>query len=309
MTVVICNPRNAVSAVKLGYPVLHQTPGTPGPIINWGMGQGNTARANMLNRPQVIAQTINKYQFLRTMSGRIEVRVPTVLNAGQRLGIGKWVIRPNEHSEGSDFRVIHVERFQSEVVPSGHHATAFIEPTREYRVWFYKDDGYLTAKRVPRTSEGQSASDECRSRWGYSFVDSNFDGAITMIRAMRAIIPIDFGAVDMLWHTTERQWYVLEVNSAPSLDHSEVLSFFKRHFEAWVASVTPERQQAVRQVRDIMDQETPEDRGESNIFGGSRRLSDVIPTHEPPRRQNNRIQVVTPQGLRWISGQFTVENA
>ncbi len=282
MTVVVCHPRNAVSAVKLGYPVQSRFPTEPGPVINWGRGDGPSLTQGVLNPPQVIAQTIDKPGFLRMMSGREGINVPTVLEEGMRLPIGRWVQRPNEHAEGNGFEVIDVTRGAPYEVNEGHHATKLITPANEYRVWFYGRDQFLTAKRIPRTSEGQQATDLCRSKWGYRFTD-NYPQGIAMVKAMLEIVPINFGAVDMLWHTGERKWYILEVNSAPSLDHEEVLSFFKSNFNQWVNSQMPSRTAPQRVV-------TPPN-----------------PAPRPTAPVSNTIQVLSRDGS-WVTltGQFTI---
>ncbi len=271
MAFVICRPQNAVSACRLGYPVYnHMLHRHEGPVINWGRSDVETSMP-ILNNVQAIRQTIDKPGFLRTMSGRVGINVPTVLVERQLLPIGKWVIRPNEHAEGNDFTLHEVVRGAAPyMIASGHHATQFIEPTREYRVWFFHDN-YLTARRVPIRSQNQTEDDPCRSKFGYQWTES-YDGATNMIAKIREVINIDFGAVDMLWQPTQRKWYVLEVNSAPSLDHSEVRSFFVEHITHWVDTMS------AQQVRPVAPIET-----------GQR-----------------RIQVVTPQGLRWLSGTFSV---
>jgi len=144
---------------------------------------------------------------------------------------GKWVVRPNNHAEGSDFELLDAPF----TVASGKHATKFIEDTREYRVWFIRDK-YLVAKRVPRSSEGQTQADPCRSKWGYAFCEGVFE----MDKA-RMAIPLDFGAADVLWKDTEGvvpgQWYFLEFNSAPSLDHDKVLNHFQTRLQAILATL------------------------------------------------------------------------
>jgi hypothetical protein len=52
----------------------------------------------------------------------------------------------------------------------------------------------------------------------------------------RQAIPLDFGAVDVLWKDGDGDvpgaYYFLEFNSAPSLDHDRVLGHFQTHLQA-----------------------------------------------------------------------------
>ena len=222
---VMTHPRNAVSAVRLGYPVYTSLISGSGHPINWGMseyvGMG-------LNGDGKVAKTVNKFEYLVSLMDE-GVSVPSVAAERSALGSGQWVIRPYSHSEGSDFQLLDGPL----TVPNGKYAARFIHDTREYRVWFCGNDRFLTAKRVPRPSVNEE-DESCRSKWGYAFRD-NFPGAIMLVKKALAVVPLDFGAFDLLWSDRERKWYILEVNSAPSLDHATVLSFMK----AGIAAMLP----------------------------------------------------------------------
>ncbi len=223
MDVVLTNPRNAVSAVRLGLPVVMELRDPVGynNIINWGRSDGPDS-VNVINKGSVISRTVDKASFIHEMLNA-GVSAPAIRDEAEAIQDRKWVVRPNNHEEGSDFRLHDVELEGAIRIPAGHHATLFIEGAREYRIWF-AGNTFLTAKRIPRPSEGET-DETCRSKWGYSFRSQNFPGSIVEIRKALAVIPIQFGAFDLLWATEERKWYILEVNSAPSLDHERVRSF------------------------------------------------------------------------------------
>jgi hypothetical protein len=133
------------------------------------------------------------------------------------------VIRPVEHSGGSGFTVVPGPK----PVPSGHYAMKYIKTDKEYRVW-YALGKMLVARRVPM--RGTAQGDEqypCRSEWGYTYRES---GSLPVLEQQtdRAFqrMDLDFGAADVLWDETNRKWYFLELNTAPSLDHAPVLSLF-----------------------------------------------------------------------------------
>lgn len=245
----LCIPRTAKSAVKLGYPTMNDVTSVPGDatIIHWGNSQGFSSD-NHINKPEAIRKAADKIAALQTLA-RHEVPVPRYWAEGDTIGSGfKVVVRPNEHAEGSDFEV-HTTR-GAEVVPTGHHATEYIPDTREYRVWAVRKPnngpysmGYtmLCARRVPRRSEGQTASDLCRSKWGYEFCDQVFPGLSPHVTKAMEALGLDFGALDCLWKPgNPGRWYILEVNTAPSLDTDRVLSFMKGGINALVSARTPQ---------------------------------------------------------------------
>ncbi len=286
MTIVISRPDNAVSAVKLGYPVVRSLFGNSdgGPFINWGCSTVNGPAAEgarqWLNKPIDVSKTVNKGEYIKRLTNVEGINVPQIVNSGELLPIGKWICRYNQHAEGSELS-LETSSGNRRIWP-GDHALKFIEPTREYRLWFFQNGGdvtFLTAKRVPRAIQGQDENDVCRSKWGYQWCEG-FAGAEEMATKALEIVPLNFGAFDMLWAYHERKWYILEVNTAPSLDHRNVLEFFKPKIDSWVAAnavaVTPAAPRAI-----VAPVAAP---------------PAVIP---PPQRDGNTIRIRRENG-RWI---------
>lgn len=235
MIVTLTRPENAKSAIKLGYPLYSSASSVPNgsKVIRWGNGMeaDRSGWALVLNKAVTLGLSTDKLAALQALART--VKTPTVVEEGDRTSSGKWVVRPANHAEGSDFDL----RDGPFTVPSGYHASRFITDTREYRVWFVRDK-YLVAKRIPRTSEGQSSTDPCRSKWGYQFVDASaWDGLKADMAKARLAIPLDFGAADVLYKDGEG-WYFLEFNSAPSLDHDKVLNHFQTHLQAILGTQT-----------------------------------------------------------------------
>lgn len=234
-TFVLTRPENAKSAIKLGYPTVTEDSDIPSgaSVIRWGNGLSPDRRgwSMVLNKSTVLQLSTNKLEALRSLSRT--VKTPEIYTHGQTLPRGhRYVARPANHAEGSDFQLIN-----GGVTCPTDHATRFIEDTREYRVWFIRDK-YLVARRVPRSSEGQTASDPCRSKWGYEFCSGIFEKLKTEMDKARLAIPLDFGAVDVLWHDESSSWYFLEFNSAPSMDSERVLKHFQTHLKAIVGTQT-----------------------------------------------------------------------
>lgn len=242
MDVVLTNPRNAVSAIRLGLPVVSSlsTFNRDDNVINWGRSDGPND-VNVLNHGAQIAITINKRRYLELLCSS-GVSVPEVYGPGRLPQRGQYVVRPDQHEEGNEFSIAN----GGDYVADGHHATKFITPTREYRVWF-ANNKFLTARRIPRPSEGET-DESCRSRWGYQ-ATSNFDGAVALCRQALAVAPLHFGAFDLLWATDQHKWYILEVNSAPSLDSERVRNFMVPNIKAMMTQEPAQRPQPATPLR------------------------------------------------------------
>ena len=228
---ILTRPDNAKSAVKLGYPVVSVDSLIPSgsKVIRWGNGLTPDKRGweMVLNKAGVLAISTSKLQALEALART--VNVPEVYHHGDVYTSGhRYVERPENHAEGSDFTIVEGRNNRT---CHGHHATRYIEDANEYRVWFVRDK-YLIARRVPIPSKGQQESDPCRSKWGYKFLKEVFPKLKEEVAKARTAIPLDFGAIDVLWSQADSKWYFLEFNSAPSLDHDAVLEHFQTHLKA-----------------------------------------------------------------------------
>lgn len=254
---VYTRPENSKSAVKLGWPVTTDFRQIPrgSTVIRWGNGNGSDPRdwPRVLNKASVMELSTNKLAALQKMK-EAGVSVPEVYTSGQSLPRGhRYVARPASHAEGSDFQLVD----GGQRCPTDH-ATRFIEDAREYRVWFIHDK-YLCAKRVPGEEEGQEADNPCRSKWLYGPYIQPFPGLKEQMAKVRLAIPLDFGAVDALWSESERKWFILEVNSAPSLDAPGVLRHFQTHLTNIVASVPSATGRSETHLQAIVGAPEPEE--------------------------------------------------
>lgn len=223
MAEVLCIPKTATSAVKLGYKVASNSEllNRREVVVRWGHS-GGSEFPRVVNKAESIIKAADKPLALRLMAAA-GVNVPTMYTSGAHLpretGV-RYVIRPDSHAEGSDFTLVN----GGQAVPQGFHATRFISPTREYRYWFTPFSA-ITSRRVPRTSAGQSESDPCRSKWGYAAIRTPYQKQKEQAQKAIQALGLDFGAIDMLWSESDSKWWTLEVNSAPSLDRQDVRSF------------------------------------------------------------------------------------
>lgn len=133
------------------------------------------------------------------------------------------VVRPHHHTAGRDFCV----KKGPFNVDYGYYATQFIQTDSEYRVWFCGDKTYR-CKRVPMKCN-TVGEHPCRSEWGYAFAGHDKVPAqlhADVLKAAKAI-GLECGAADVL--LKDGKYYFLELNSAPSVDHSRVSNFYQEN--------------------------------------------------------------------------------
>lgn len=178
----------------------------------------------VMNPAIKIKENSDKLRSLLKMA--VAVTTPTIFRRTIPSGV-KAVVRPMEHSRGSDFHLV----TGPATVPSGHYAKEFISNTSEYRVWFV-GDAYFSGKRAPMESQGQRATDPCRSLWGYSGFAGATENQVRFVGAAKRALGLDFGAADILWDRDNEEYLMLEINTAPALDHDRVLQFYATQLEA-----------------------------------------------------------------------------
>lgn len=260
-TFVLTRSENAKSALKLGFPTVNEESEIPrgSNVIRWGHGMSPDSRswATVLNKSSALEISTDKLRALQTLA--TVVKTPEVYLSGQVLPRGhRYVARPASHAEGSEFELIDLRHGEGQRLRQ-HHATRFIEDTREYRVWFVRDK-YLCAKRVPRSSDGQTNSDPCRSKWGYGEYVTIFPKLKEEVAKARQAIPLDFGAMDVLWSEANGKWYFLEINSAPSLDTPTLVRHFQQGIKACLQDAPNSRTNApgsTQTPREVVEAERP----------------------------------------------------
>lgn len=185
--------------------------------------------ANVINPSRAIIQNCNKAtarermgQFVTTPR-RFKGVIPSGVTA---------VIRPLEHSAGSDF-IIQKGPY---AIPYNCYATEFLKTDEEYRVWFCNDATFW-AKRVALNGEDKGNDYPCRSKWGYSYRENIPASLHTDTLQAAKAIGLEFGAADVLKY--DGKFYFLELNSAPSIDTNTLERFFKTNLMRLIARKFP----------------------------------------------------------------------
>jgi len=188
-----------------------------GEDVNWGY--------------PVIEDAINPSEAIRLASNK---RVALTLMAAQGVPVPEFttdlpaVARPDKHFGGSGFFLC--QTFDDVLWADEHGAThllAFIEGGREFRV-------HVAFGKSIKVAEKIGGNPLIRNfKHGSKFMyPQNFEHKKTLRKlAKRAVrvLGLDFGAVDIIWK--DGKWYVLEVNTAPSLtSNSDVLDRYIKAF-------------------------------------------------------------------------------
>ncbi len=227
------------SAVKIGFPTTtdwYEDISQCNPknvVIRWGnSGMFEDAKDNeidfarVLNPGKAIHTNCHKNLALELMAK--VVNTPTQYKEKVPNGISA-VVRHTNHSGGNGFNVL-----QGPLkLKLGQYATKYINTKTEYRVWFCGDKT-MCAKRV---TKAKVSPPYCRSQWGYRFCRMNAALHNQALAAAKSI-GLDCGAADILQY--RGKYYFLENNSAPTLDHSKLVAFYRTNLVELIKSKWPD---------------------------------------------------------------------
>jgi len=194
------------------------------PVIRWGNSMeyiGSNCTYNyefekVYNPRKAIRLNCDKLQSKKSISEC--VKIPKLYTKEVPLNV-LCVIREINHSCGDNFHV----KLGPVKLTRDQYAAEFLQTDTELRVWFALGKT-LGAYRVPLRSN-KITKYPCRSGWGYSYTSISKELSNSVIKAAK-IIGLDFGAADILKYQDE--YYFLELNSAPSVDHPVVREFFQK---------------------------------------------------------------------------------
>lgn len=192
-------------------------------VIRWGRSQlycnkkGRSVDfSNVINPSAAINLNCCKDKSIIRI-GRV-APTPKIFTKEIPLGV-RAVIRYNEHTNGSDFKV----KEGPYKLMDQEYAKEFVDTDIEYRVWFVGNK-IFGCKRVP-LNVSHTKQLPCRSEWGYKYVKvPSILSSYTLAAAKE--IGLESGAADVL--EKDGKYYFLELNSAPSIDTNKLIKFFRR---------------------------------------------------------------------------------
>lgn len=207
-------------------------------IINWGSSElpFNYYRCHIINHPDNVRLATDKARFFQNMYGQNSVP-PWTNDRNEALTWsreGKLIVCRtvlNGHS-GHGIVIAHTEQ---ELVDAPLYVE-YVKKKDEYRVHVMNGQVFDIQKKA-RVHDNPNPNWEVRNlaggfiykREGVTLPDVAKEKAINTVR----LLGLDFGAVDLIYNSQRRRYYVLEVNTAPGLEGTTLQRYaaaFREHY-------------------------------------------------------------------------------
>jgi len=235
--------RNALLAAGIDTTVNKQSsdPRTRRQVINWGVT--NCSLPIALNQPENVAQAVDKLTSLEILE-EAGVRVPPFKNNemgdNEPNDDGIWLARTCTNCRSG--RGIVVVR-EGEIHPRAPLYVKYIKKGAEYRVHVFKDEVIFVQQKRKKSNVTQTEDQSLiRSHAnGWVFAENNItfknQEQESCLKAMcvRAVsvLGLDFGAVDVIVGKNDGLPYILEVNTAPGLQSTRLISAYVDAIKRW----------------------------------------------------------------------------
>lgn len=198
--------------------------------INFGCSSLTTPYTDILNKPEAVANAVNKYKALQIME-EADIQTPLITESEAQRAVlrgDKVVGRKTYHSKGKGMYMCYTSLGRAKRLGATHWLK-YIEDAREFRVHIINGDSIkISEKFFP---EGTIRRNH---RFGGIFAyPHSFHHKKSLRRIAKEAVEclgLDFGAVDILWK--DEEFYVLEVNTAPCLtdENSDTLDKYVAAF-------------------------------------------------------------------------------
>lgn len=210
-------------------------------VINWGNHiLGNADYYFKLNVPTAVSRTSNK-RLSRKFLGESGIRVPYTRFSNRISGYRDMnypvIVRPSFHMGGRDFNLVenyqHLQSILWGLDSANFYVSEVFHKTHEYRV-------HVGHGRVLFISEKPLVAGEIRANHLVNQEDwralhwKEFHPGICQesIRAVEAL-GLDYGAVDIMYNSTNNTWAICEVNTSPSVTSEYSSGKYAQYFD-WV---------------------------------------------------------------------------
>lgn len=210
-------------------------------LIRWGNSDELDGSFMELNSRESVSLSSNKLSSLKTLKEN-GVSVPWFTSDRGELATKhfKVVGRTTYHQGGSNFNI----HDSGEEATYDHMSTHFLELIpiyKEYRVHVFKDEIIGISRKTDEGVEHRITNKYTRNHSnGWRFIRCDIEQMSMRLReiALEAVktLGLDFGAVDIILSTGEestssggKKFYVLEVNSAPSIETNSTI--FQRYID------------------------------------------------------------------------------
>lgn len=201
-------PRQACTSGKLLKLALEDR-GYDGIPINWGRGWGSN---NVLNKPEAVRLASNKKKSLEALK---MAQVPTLLVDNVQPSDLPVVGRPSFHTNGNGFYLCRTMN-QVNSAPASHFQR-YLENAREFRVHIVKGKSIRISEKYG-TKQVNADNTHAGGKFRYPHDFPKLAQLRLLARDAVDILGLDFGCVDLLYDIVRHSFFVLEVNTAPSLN-------------------------------------------------------------------------------------------
>lgn len=213
--------------------------GGPGQVIfNWGAGripeELMVAGTTIYNRPERVIRTSNKLHSFNDLAGacRMPEYTTQLADAKRWLEQGHMVFaRTNLNGSGGDGIVIMYPDHPDTHDVRANLYTKYVKKQQEFRIHIVRN------QVIDRQRKG--LKEEFRGREDNNFFVRNLANGFVYVRndiqvpedveaqALLAMTAsrLDYGAVDVIYNASQRQAYVLEINTAPGLQGTTVTNW------------------------------------------------------------------------------------
>jgi len=218
-------------------------------VIRWGNSRDPCSTELVLNKQCAIEKSANKKRALEIMKSS-GVRVPYFLTdkeeAEEILEDGHTLLgRTTYHQGGKDITVINNVRDLRRDHKSSHWVIKK-DIVHEYRVHVFQGEIIGISRKTDEGVVYRISNAVARNHAnGWRFVRCDIDQAHNRLKeiAHESVVSLglDFGAVDVILANdgNSRRYYVLEVNSAPSLEEgSTILYSYINKFKRWLSETS-----------------------------------------------------------------------
>lgn len=216
------------------------TPSDDKVIINWGCGRDlnvDTRGVTVINQPERVANATHKRKFFELCRENGNVTIPKFTTrfaeAEDLLEGGNTLFARTKLQGSSGEGIVELPANETERVrdfPEGTLFVGYIKKKHEFRI--HVGEGRILDRQQKKKRRDVDLEDinwRIRSHAnGFVFARQEIQVPKQVneqaLAAMEAI-GLDFGAVDVIWNDLHKKAYVLEINTAPGLEGSTVISY------------------------------------------------------------------------------------
>lgn len=205
-------------------------------VLNWGTTEMRLEPLrNILNKPSAVAVAVNKIKSFQLLKEN-NVNVPDFWTKQEEVvrKAGAIIFARKTVTGSSGVGIVPVR--EGEPLPDALLYVSYIRKNAEYRVHIFKDQVIFIQQKlakgeVARTNDQNLIRSHCN---GWVFAENQVAFATPEIEAaVRAqslaavkVIGLDFGAVDVVVSKKDGAVFVLEINTAPGLESTALMSAY-----------------------------------------------------------------------------------